>query len=813
MSRADETEDPVLEEALAYALESRLLGESVDLEALSGGSSERRAALEQALRTAEMAGSLLSSKPSADPLIGSAVVGRYVISRCIGAGASGAVYEAEDSRLGRSVAIKVLHGWASGSENRFQRFLREGEALATVKHVGVVEIYDRGELSDGRPFLVMELLEGEPFDVVFEQKLPTSEVVRFVRDIAEALHATHEVGIVHRDVKPSNLLKAERGPVVLDFGLARTDDSNISLTKDAILGTPAYMAPEQLRGGSAATVQSDVFGLAATLYHGLTGEAPFPAADASSILAQRLAGRMDPKRLPRSMPRDVVAVVERGMARRLSDRYESMIEFSEELTSILELEPVKARYVPSWQRTGLRVYRDRSVRVGAAVAALLFSALFAFQWIADLRAEEDRLRGERFDQAWRRIEPALGLWTPACRDVEDESHRAQIERTLDESLANRPDYLPARLLRAAFLLDIGRGAQSLEDVRAILPQLSSDLGEELLTSYEQAMKGDGPETGTAPLGVEPASTEDFFTVAFQDLRARDFRRARTLLGGEELIGYGAADELRLLLAVESLPREQKSRVVAAREIQNEVLRLEGRQGRRSAATANVLGAALLAQQRTAEGVRVLRDGLELAPLSANLMINLGVGLRQAGDYKGSVEILDRARSVRPESPTPVQNLFATYQRLAWIGESGAARTAAALTKEPCLGETLQAFLRAEFDFDGALRAISLDEPKEARRRAQAALDGWGAIGFRDEFKDGICRALIGGGDLFLAITRYASLAPQEWWRVLSVAEAMPLIVQGESRVALRSLFRAILEERVDEADLNLFFSQTESQGK
>jgi serine/threonine protein kinase len=213
-------------------------------------------------------------------------LGGYRVLRVLGQGGMGVVFEAEDPRLERRVALKVMLPDAAAHPTGRARFLREARAVAALQHDHVIAVYQVGE-DNGVPFLVMPLLAGESLDrrLDRERQLPVAEAVRIGREIAEALAAAHARGLIHRDIKPSNVwLEAPHDRVkVLDFGLARaaTDEGDNKLTRTgAVLGTPSYMAPEQAEGR--ADARSDLFSLGCVLYELTTGQRAF---DGPSVLA------------------------------------------------------------------------------------------------------------------------------------------------------------------------------------------------------------------------------------------------------------------------------------------------------------------------------------------------------------------------------------------------------------------------------------------------------------------------------------------------------------------------------------------------
>lgn len=215
-------------------------------------------------------------------------LGPYRVLRVLGAGGMGVVFLAEDSQLHRPVALKAMLPTLAGNSVHRQRFLREARMAAAIEHEHVVTIHQVGE-DRGVPFLAMPLLKGESLEDRLQRvgKLPLTEVLRIGREIAEGLQAAHELGLIHRDIKPANIwLEGARARVkILDFGLARALADTGLTQQGTILGTPAYMAPEQGRGDPV-DERSDLFSLGCVLYRACTGFVPFPGSD---LVAQLMA--------------------------------------------------------------------------------------------------------------------------------------------------------------------------------------------------------------------------------------------------------------------------------------------------------------------------------------------------------------------------------------------------------------------------------------------------------------------------------------------------------------------------------------------
>jgi serine/threonine-protein kinase len=238
---------------------------------------------------------------------------RYRLSRRIATGGMGEVWTATDTLLGRSVAVKLLRPELAGDEASAKRFRAEAQATASLNHPNIATIYDYGEVPDGRggrsAYLVMELVDGEPLSALIrgEGALVVARSLHIVAQAAAALHAAHRRGIVHRDVKPANLLVgADDNCKVTDFGIARAMDAAALTEVGSILGTVQYMAPEQLSGHKA-TPSSDIYALGVVLYECVAGHRPFPDGTAMSMALAHVHRPVPP--LPPSVPAPVRRLV------------------------------------------------------------------------------------------------------------------------------------------------------------------------------------------------------------------------------------------------------------------------------------------------------------------------------------------------------------------------------------------------------------------------------------------------------------------------------------------------------------------------
>ncbi len=291
-------------------------------------------------------------------------IGRYTIRQQLGAGSFGVVLRCSDDDLKRDVAIKLPHRQGAPSAERIKEFLHEAQSAARLRHPGIVTVLDTGQTADGRVYIVYEFIRGATLQSRLDQgNYSLEDVVRWVAGSAEALHHAHKNGIVHRDIKPANiLLDEESHPHVADFGLAKMDDQFFKNDAGRVLGTAAYMSPEQAAGQSHwASPQTDIYSLGVMLYQMLTKRLPFGGRTLSEMLEQvKQRVPSPPRTIDDKIPKPLEDVCLKAMAKNPADRYSTGADMAADLRRAIGGAPPASR--SRWIIGGLG---------GAAAAALI----------------------------------------------------------------------------------------------------------------------------------------------------------------------------------------------------------------------------------------------------------------------------------------------------------------------------------------------------------------------------------------------------------------------------------------------------------
>ncbi|HEX6810108.1 MAG TPA: serine/threonine-protein kinase [Planctomycetota bacterium] len=368
-------------------------------------------------------------------------LGSYRLLHELGRGGQAVVWLAEDTRLKRRVALKVLPALGPGSERVLARFRREAEVTSKLEHPTICPVYE-ADVQDGVPFLAMRYVEGETLARRITQARSAgasttalrgavggadwSSIATFFAKIGKALHTAHEAGVVHRDIKPANVMVTPDGePVILDFGLARQDDPDsqaLSMSGEHS-GTPMYMSPEQITGRVRPDRRSDVYSLGCTLFEVLTGKPPFEAPTLEGLLHAILNTDADSaSRKNRAVPEDLAVITATATAKERDRRYKTALDFALDLERFVADEPIAARPVTAMQRV------VRWSRRNPALAAALGAVLVLFLLATGLTSYAVGASGRAEAEA-------------ALRKQSDDAREKMLQAAADKDFAGRIDEL------------------------------------------------------------------------------------------------------------------------------------------------------------------------------------------------------------------------------------------------------------------------------------------------------------------------------------------------------------------------------------
>ncbi len=549
-------DSPEAEEAYVEYLDRRSAGEPVEFEAFCA----ERPELAPALRdihalSSHLEKELLPHDVPDDP--------RFEVRRELGRGGMGVVYEVFDNDLGRALAMKVVRaGSGTTSEQRsalrrLSRFVEEAEITGRLSHPGIVPIHERGVDAEGRVFFTMPLVEGQGFDEILDElQRPDAAwtlagALEVIRKVCDTMAFAHDRGVVHRDLKPSNVRVGRFGEVyVMDWGLARAldraderdlrldesggDDGALLTMEGDVVGTPAYMSPEQAFGElERLSPQSDVYSVGALLYHLLAGRAPYAdgggTPTARATLERLRAGPPEPLA---DAPPELIAVCERSMARRPESRYAGMQAMARDLSAYVEGRVVAAYESGGWAELKKWIGRNRRFAVALAAAVLIaFVGLVLLLWQQAERNREERLAADRFrlesfleelDELWPLTPeqvPRLEAWLRDARELasREGAHRARLARLegtesaedARRSLAEFRVSLDRLVAEGGAIAEIAERLEFARSVRARTVDAHAGAWRAAAEHYRERYPSDSPplnpQVGLIPLGADVAS--------------------------------------------------------------------------------------------------------------------------------------------------------------------------------------------------------------------------------------------------------------------------------------------------------------------
>jgi serine/threonine-protein kinase len=297
--------------------------------------------------------------PAPDQLVGQTLEGRYRLEAVLATGGMGLLFRGTDQRTHRPVAVKLMKPYDGLDRSRVKLFLREVEIAARLRHPHIVDVLDLGTTQDGRaPYLVMELLDGCSLQIELDRRkrLPLDETLSLLLPIMDALGSVHDAGVVHRDIKPANIFLSRDAygrllPKLLDFGIAKALDHNIDLTSGAVFGTPAYMAPEQLRQATVGPA-ADVWAMGAVFYRCLNGTPPYVGKTAAEVIT-KIATSVPESLDVENVARGVCAAIDRALVREPDARYADMRRFARALVASARTAVVQVDWSPVSESSSL----------------------------------------------------------------------------------------------------------------------------------------------------------------------------------------------------------------------------------------------------------------------------------------------------------------------------------------------------------------------------------------------------------------------------------------------------------------------------
>lgn len=813
MSPTSDASEDRIAAAVARALELKDEGAHDWLERAVEGSPELEDEVQRAVAGSGQVADVLFTARDEDPLLGRTLADRFRLRRRAGAGAMGAVYEAEDVELARTVAVKVVRSGFVAATTARKRFAREAEAMAAVRSGAVCTIHDRGETPEGDPFLVMEWIDGRTLDETIEKAAAMQRggardtidwldgefgidrsgesswirlATRWVHELSLGLHEVHRAGVLHRDIKPTNVMVRKDGSAaLLDFGLALLDDASKLTRGPSSIGTPAYMPPESLNSDAKHTVAGDVYSLGATLYHALTLEAPYNGTPAEIIAQVSTREPVPAVRRRPGLPRDLQAILDKVLQRKPSARYASAAAFAADLGAYLAHEPVSVRPIPTWRRVVRRARRSWFVRGAAAAIVVILGG-----WIAVAAADHyGSIRRTESDAIQRHLPPNMTTVGEANRFVADERDRSAFLAQLDRLVELGTYPIRARLQRAAFRLDHGDAAGARADMRALAREAGTEFTEEIAARYARLADGASSHAELDLEGLpEAVSPADRMVAAHLALRSGDLASAHTLLDPPA----AREDAFACAMWIVSWPivgptaREAREQRWEALEAARDMERTFGK----TAMSRHLVASFSHQVGRFTMGSMAAEEGVALCPRAHTVRINAASNALSLGDVDRAHAHLRVAHELRPHYAKPV--LVRTW---AFVDEGAydEARAWLARLEEP--GSFPRGWLLARAAYVETYRALDLTRAgdsmasrtavEEAMRLQREAEElGWSLEDTPTEF---LLEAL-GRNDVRSAVPALAGALgdePLHTWRMKRLLDHLPNDLNVEETAAIR----------------------------
>jgi tetratricopeptide (TPR) repeat protein/tRNA A-37 threonylcarbamoyl transferase component Bud32 len=543
-------------------------------------------------------------------------IGPYEIIKVLGEGGMGIVYLARQVHPQREVALKVIRpGIASSAALR--RFRHEAQILGWLQHDGIAKVFvaDATDIADGaRPYFVMEYIRGQPLlDFIRQRQLTVREKLELCAQIADAVHYGHQKGVVHRDLKPGNILVDDNGqPKILDFGVARVTDPDLRLSTmqtdvGQLVGTLAYMSPEQIQGNPAEIdTRTDVYALAVILYEMLTGRLPIPVEGLDFVEAARRIREIDPVPLGnvnRTLRGDVETIIGKALAKEKERRYASADEFALDLRRYLADEPIAARPPDTWYRLRVFTRRHRGLVAGLVAAlVLLIAGIIGTSWQA-IAAQRERDVAQAQTARTARINEFLRQLIRMARPDQAKGKELSIRDALDAAAAQ-----------------VDEGFQEAPDIEGALQNTIGNTYRELGV-YDQARRHLEAAVKLLRSSLGPDQSETLgamnnLALVYKDLLRPDLTESllaavlesrRRTLGAEHPDTLQSINNMAMLLRMQNRPAEAEPLMREAVTMRRKVL---GPDDRATLVSLDNLGRILEQLNRLDEAEQCYREALD-----------------------------------------------------------------------------------------------------------------------------------------------------------------------------------------------------------